>query len=162
MLRMSRAKLKRVKHRHLCFKADILIELVAAAFAVTMHRTNFFIYRLIALAVEEGVPVEGLRADSRVHLRQHAKVNWLQATRMAFKRKAATLNGKKRSDDARSRATSFMKDAVEIGPAAVILPRCSICAEKTKIGSYSCIREWLRIVDSVIAENATRQIWMLQ
>ncbi|MGZ3723736.1 MAG: bifunctional UDP-N-acetylglucosamine diphosphorylase/glucosamine-1-phosphate N-acetyltransferase GlmU, partial [Bdellovibrionales bacterium] len=142
-------KIKEINTGIYVVNADILIELLPR---IRSHnaQNEFYLTDLIALAVEEGVPVEGIRADARVALGVNNQEELSRATRMAFKRKAARLmeSGVVMLEP----RSAFIEDGVEIAPAAVIYPSVHMRG-KTKIGAYSCIESGCVIVDSTIAEN---------
>src|SRR5665213_1114747 len=142
-------KIKEVNTGIYVVKADILIELLPR---IRSHNAQgeFYLTDLIALAVEEGVPVQGILTDARVALGVNTQSELARATEMAFKRKAKRLmdSGVMMLQP----KTAFIEDTVDVAPAAVIYPNVHLRG-KTKIGAYTCLEGGCVIVDSVIGNN---------
>jgi bifunctional UDP-N-acetylglucosamine pyrophosphorylase/glucosamine-1-phosphate N-acetyltransferase len=142
-------KIKEINTGIYVVKSEILIELLPR---IRSHnaQNEFYLTDLISLAVEEGVPVEGIRADARVALGVNTQAELARATRMAFKRKAARLM--ESGAILLEPRSAFIEDGVEVAPAAVLYPNVHLrCI--SKICSYSWIESACVIVDSSIGEN---------
>ena len=130
-------------------KADVLIDLLPR---ITSHNAQgeFYLTDVISLAVEEGVPVEGLMADPRVALGVNTQAELASATQLAFKRKNERLM---ESGVIMIQPDScFVEDTVNVAPAAVIYPGVFLRG-KTEIGPLTCLEPGNMIIDSVIGEN---------
>lgn len=142
-------KIKEINTGIYIVKADILSELLPR---IQSHnaQNEFYLTDLIALAVEETVPVEGIKADARVALGVNTQMELAQATKLAFKRKARRLM--EAGVMMLEPSSAFVEDGVEVGAAAVIYPNVHLRG-KTKVGSFTCIESGTQIVDSTVGEN---------
>jgi bifunctional UDP-N-acetylglucosamine pyrophosphorylase/glucosamine-1-phosphate N-acetyltransferase len=111
---------------------------------------EFYLTDIISLAVEQGLPVAGIKADPRVAMGVNNQAELSEATRQAFARKAARLleSGVMMVDP----TSVYIEDTVEVGPAAMIYPGV-VLRGKTKIGAFSVIEPQCMIKDSVVGEN---------
>lgn len=142
-------KIKEINTGIYIVKAEILIELLPR---IKSHNAQgeFYLTDLISLAVEEGVPVEGILSDRRVAMGVNTQKELARATKMAFKRKSERLL--ESGVIMLQPQTTFVEDTVEVAPAAILYPNVYLRGI-SKVGSFSCIETGSMIVDSTIAEN---------
>jgi len=111
---------------------------------------EFYLTDLVALAVDQGLPVEGLKADPRVAIGVNSQAELAAATKMAFARKAERLmeSGVMFMDP----ANTYVEDTVEVEPAAMLYPGV-VLRGQTKIGAFTVVEPGCMVVDSQISAN---------
>lgn len=130
-------------------KAELLGELLPRIRSQNAQG-EFYLTDLVTLAAENGTPIEGLLANSRVALGVNSQEELARATQMAFRRKAKRLM-ESGVMLVHPRST-FIEDSVSIEPAAVIYPNVHLRGS-TKVGAYACIDTGCVVTDSEIASN---------
>lgn len=131
-------------------KSNILASLLPE---IKSHNAQgeFYLTDLIALAVEGGFRVEGLKADPRVALGVNTQVELASATRQAFARKAARLM--ESGVMFLQPEATFVEDGVEVEPAAILYPGVHLRG-KTRIGALTVVEPGCMIVDSQVGAQS--------
>jgi bifunctional UDP-N-acetylglucosamine pyrophosphorylase/glucosamine-1-phosphate N-acetyltransferase len=142
-------KIKEINTGIYVVKADVLIDLIPR---ITSHNAQgeFYLTDLIALAVEDGIQVDGIKADARVAMGVNTQAELASATRLAYRRKAERLM--EAGVIMIQPRMTFVEDTVEVSPAAILYPNIYLRG-KTKIGSFTCVESGCVIVDSTVGEN---------
>lgn len=142
-------KIKEVNTGIYLVKAKLLNEILPQITADNAQG-EFYLTDLVSLAIDGGVPVEGILANRRVALGVNDQLELASATRLAFKRKARQLlaSGVMMIDP----SAVFIEDTVKIEPAALLYPNVFLRGETT-IGGYSVIESGSMLTDAKIAGN---------
>jgi len=130
-------------------KAEVLNELLPQ---IKSHNAQgeFYFTDIIALAAEEGIPVEGVRASPRVALGVNTQAELASATRLAFRKRARRL-----MDEGvilLQPQTTYVEDTVTVAPGAILYPNVFLRGE-TKIGALTCVETGCVLTHAVIGEN---------
>lgn len=112
---------------------------------------EFYLTDIISLAIENGLPVDGLVLDSRVATGVNSQDELSKATRKVYLRKAKKLlESGVMIIDPRS---TYIEDSVDVGASSVIYPGCFLKG-RTQIGQFvviepNCFLNHAKIEDSV-------------
>ena len=140
-------KIKEVNTGIYILKADVLQNLLPQ---IKSHNAQgeYYLTDIIALAVEQGLPVDGLKADPRVALGVNTQAELARATQLAFQRKASRLlEGGVMMIQPES---VFVEDQVTVEAGTVLYPQVFLKGA-TKIGGSCVIEQGCTIKDSEIA-----------
>ncbi|NJL24836.1 MAG: bifunctional UDP-N-acetylglucosamine diphosphorylase/glucosamine-1-phosphate N-acetyltransferase GlmU [Calothrix sp. SM1_5_4] len=142
-------KIKEVNTGIYVIRADVLNDLLPR---IQSHNAQgeFYLTDLIGLAVEDGLNVQGLKADPRVALGVNTQGELALATAQAFRRKADRLMEAGvivvRPDQV------FIEESVEVAAAAVLYPNVFLRGA-TRIGAFTVIEPGCVLSDAVIGGN---------
>jgi bifunctional UDP-N-acetylglucosamine pyrophosphorylase/glucosamine-1-phosphate N-acetyltransferase len=142
-------KIKEVNTGIYIVKADILREFLPRIESQNAQG-EYYLTDLIELAVEEGLAVEGIRANARVALGVNTQAELASATRKAFLRKAQRLM--EGGVILLQPQTTFVEDTVTVAAGAILYPNVHLRGD-TNIGALSCIESGVMINNSVVGEN---------
>lgn len=142
-------KIKEINTGIYIARADVLKDLLPQ---VKSHNAQgeYYLTDIVNLAVEEGLQVEGIKADPRVALGVNTQAELAMATRKAFRRKAKRLmdEGVMMIDP----SAVFVEDTVKIEPGTMLYPNVYLRGE-TKIGAMCVIETGCVISDSTMGSN---------
>jgi bifunctional UDP-N-acetylglucosamine pyrophosphorylase / glucosamine-1-phosphate N-acetyltransferase len=142
-------KIKEINTGIYVVKAKVLSELLPQIES-NNKQGEFYLTDLISLAVEGGIPVEGLKADARVALGVNTQAELASATALAFKRKNEKLL--EAGVMMLQPDSVFVEDTCEVEAAAFLYPNVFLRGE-TKIGAFSVVETGCVITDAKIANN---------